>query len=368
MTDRSMTLVSVVGARPQFVKASVISRALSLHAARAGTPLLEHVLIHTGQHYDDFLSGTFFEQLQLPTPAFHLEVGSHTAGRQTALMLERLEGVFKDFRPDAVLVYGDTNSTLAAAIATKQAGLPLIHLEAGLRCYDLGMPEELNRVVTDRISDLHLSPTPTAVENLCREGLGDTTVLVPDVMEEALSRAMPVVLAVPRATAGLAIHGPFAVATIHRAENTDPERLDHLVTTLEILAERLPVVLPLHPRAKNALKRMPSRLRLIDPVSYREMLGLLWEASLVLTDSGGLQKEACWLGVPCITLREKTEWVETLLQGNNILCGADRERTLHAAKGFLDRQPVDRHAALAQLNTDVGAANLSCILKFMEIL
>lgn len=368
MADRSLTLASVVGARPQFVKASIISQAIGWHAERSRTPFLEHVLIHTGQHYDDCLSGTFFEQLQIPTPAFHLEVGSHTAGRQTALMLERLEGVFKDFRPDVVLVYGDTNSTLAAALAAKQAGLPLIHLEAGLRCYDLGMPEELNRVVTDRISDLHLSPTPTAVKNLCRENLGDTTVLVPDVMEEALSRAMPIVLAAPRAMAGLAIHGPFAVATIHRAENTDPERLDHLVATLEILAKRLPIVLPLHPRTKNALKRTPSRLRLIDPVPYREMLGLLWEASLVLTDSGGLQKEACWLGVPCITLRDKTEWVETLSQGDNILCGADRERTLHAAEVFLDRQPADRYAALARLKADAGDANLACILKFMETL
>jgi UDP-GlcNAc3NAcA epimerase len=322
-----MKIATVIGARPQFIKAWPLSRALRA----AGCT--EHI-IHTGQHYDYQMSEVFFQELDIPRPNVNLEVGSGPHGRQTGLMLERIEQEFVAQKPDWVLVYGDTNSTLAAALAAAKLHLPIVHVEAGLRSFNRRMPEEVNRVLTDHVSALLFCPTPTAVDNLRREGITAGVHLVGDVMLDALCTARELGRTRSRvlATLGLAPKS-YLVATVHRAENTDdPARLRALLTTFAQLDR--PVVLPLHPRTRGILERtMPDllaearhRLRLIDPVGYLDMVTLTADAATVLTDSGGLQKEAFWLGVPCLTLREETEWVETVSAGANFLAGTDPAR------------------------------------------
>ncbi len=319
-----MRVCSVVGARPQFIKAAMVSRAL----AEAG---IEEVLIHTGQHYDVNMDRVFFEELGLPMPRVHLGVGSGTHAEQTGRMMIRLEAALHEMRPapDWVLVYGDTNSTLAGALVAAKLKLPLAHVEAGLRSFNRAMPEEINRVVADHLSQLLFAPTPTAVENLRREGITQGVYLTGDVMEEAVRcyadlarRRVPL--------ASLTTHAPgsYYVATVHRAENTDdPVRLQNIFEGLGRL--KLPVILPLHPRTRARLDgsiQVPANIERWEPVGYLAMLTLVQHARAVLTDSGGLQKEAVWLGVPCITLRDETEWVETLEGGWNQLVGADPDR------------------------------------------
>ncbi|MDQ7039511.1 MAG: UDP-N-acetylglucosamine 2-epimerase (non-hydrolyzing) [Rhodothermus sp.] len=323
-----MRVCSIVGARPQFVKAAMVSRAL----VEAG---IEEVLIHTGQHYDVNLDRIFFEELGLPEPQVHLGVGSGTHAEQTGLMMIRLEAALRDMHPapDWILVYGDTNSTLAGALVAAKLQLPLAHVEAGLRSFNRSMPEEINRVVTDHLSQLLFAPTPTAVENLQREGITQGVYLTGDVMQEAV-RCYAEVARRRVPLASLTSHDPggYYLATVHRAENTDdPVRLQGIFDGLGRLD--LPVILPLHPRTRKRLGegfRVPPNVELRDPVGYLAMLTLVQHARAVLTDSGGLQKEAVWLGVPCITLREETEWVETLEGGWNQLAGADPERIVAA--------------------------------------
>lgn len=320
-----MKVCTVLGARPQFVKASVVNRALRAAGA-------EEVLLHTGQHYDEAMDGVFFDELGLPRPAVNLGVGSGSHAAQTAEMMRRLEPVLEAARPDVVLVYGDTNSTLAGALVAAKLVLPLAHVEAGLRSFDRRMPEEVNRIVTDRLSTLLFCPTPTAVGQLRHEGITDGVFLTGDVMLDATRHFAD--LAAERRPLrqwpGLA-PGGYYLATIHRAGNTDdPGRLAALFSALGRLDA--PVVLPLHPRTRARMQGIdvPPTVRLLPPQGYLAMLTLLGNARRVLTDSGGVQKEALWLGVPCVTLRDETEWVETLAGGWNRLAGADPERIVAA--------------------------------------
>lgn len=322
-----MRLLTVVGARPQFVKAATLSRAIARHNAAASGPAIEESIVHTGQHYDANMSDVFFEELEIPPPAFHLGIGSGPHGAQTARMLEALERVMDDERPDAVLVYGDTNSTLAAALAAAKLHMPIAHVEAGLRSFNRAMPEEINRVLCDHVSRWLFCPTRAAVENLRAEGITEGVEQVGDVMYDGMLhyrvKARPAVL---RAL-GI-VPGGYVMATVHRAENTDdPARLRAIVAGLGAAgAIAGTVVLALHPRTRAVLEResiaLPSAVRAIDPAPYLEMIALMAHARAIMTDSGGVQKEAFFLEVPCLTLRDETEWVETVECGANRLVGA----------------------------------------------
>lgn len=315
-----MRVVTVVGARPQFIKAAAVSRELR----RAH----EEILVHTGQHYDYEMSGIFFDGLELPQPNVNLSVGSRPHGAQTAAMLGGLEAVLIAQAPDCVLLYGDTNSTLAGALAASKLAIPVCHVEAGLRSFNRRMPEEINRVVTDHLSALLLCPSDTAIANLKAEGISPGVHLVGDVMLDVLDWARERIDGRPPAVLRRLGLEPkeYLLATIHRSENTDdPLRLQGILEGLNALDER--VVLPLHPRARKAIAafglRFADHVIPIDPIGYLEMVGLTSSARLVLTDSGGLQKEAYWLEVPCLTLRDETEWVETVNTGWNVLVGSE---------------------------------------------
>ena len=326
-----MRIVSVVGARPQFVKLAPISRAMG--ARQSSGQSLEHLVVHTGQHYDSAMSEVFFSELDLPAPAVNLGVGSGSHAQQTAQMLTSIEEFLVERSPDAVVVYGDTNSTLAGALASTKLRIPTAHVEAGLRSFNRHMPEELNRLAADHLCDLLLAPTRTAVENLSREGLGASTILVGDVMLDAVLRNIDLARQRSQIVDRLGLGGvEYAVATIHRASNTEPKSLTRLLAGLGRVARKLPVVLPMHPRTRMALDaagigRGPAAgLRYVEPLSYLDMLRLVDSAAVVLTDSGGLQKESFILGRPCVTLRDETEWVETLEVGANTLAGTDPDR------------------------------------------
>lgn len=311
-----MRVMSVVGARPQFVKLAPVAEAL----AAAG---VEHDIVHTGQHYDPGMSDVFFADLRIPAPDVHLAVGSASHGKQTGAMLEGLEQVMLDRRPDWVLVYGDTNSTLAAALAAVKIHVPVAHLEAGLRSFNRRMPEEHNRVLTDHAADLLLAPTEIAMGHLADEGLADRSVLVGDVMTDVCLRVRDAALADGITPPAGLPHGGYLAATIHRAENTDdPERLRAIVEGLAGVS--MPVLLMAHPRLRarcdeHGIPLDQGSLRVVDPLPYPEMVAAVVGAHGVVTDSGGLQKEAYLLERPCTTLRTETEWVETLEHGWNVL-------------------------------------------------
>jgi UDP-N-acetylglucosamine 2-epimerase len=324
------TVLTVVGARPQFVKAAPLSRALRRH--------LREVLVHTGQHYDYEMSASFFEQLELPEPDRHLGIGSGRHGAMTGRMLEALEAAIGEEHPDAVLVYGDTNSTLAGALAAAKMHVPIIHVEAGLRSFDRRMPEEVNRRLTDHVSSLLFCPTTAAVQNLRREGIrrgvhnaGDVMMdAVLDNLARARKKAKPEVALPPRT---------YYLATVHRQENVDDDaRLRAILGELARLP--LPTLVPLHPRTRKRLEALglsaQGLVRFLRPAPYLEMLLLTSGARAVLTDSGGLQKEAFILGTPCLTLRDTTEWVETVAAGANRLVGASPAK-IRAAIRDLDR-------------------------------
>jgi UDP-GlcNAc3NAcA epimerase len=327
-----MKVLSVVGARPQFIKAAPVSRALR--------PLAHEVLVHTGQHYDHKMSAVFFQELHIPEPDCNLGVGSGSHGWQTGQMLIHLEEVLLSEKPDWVLVYGDTNSTLAGALAAVKLHMPVAHVEAGLRSFNRQMPEEHNRVLTDHAADLLFCPTQTAVDNLARENVTCGVHLVGDVMYDAVLYNTS--LAEERSDAlvrlGLAPKG-YALATVHRPRNTDnPERLQNILAALAEID--IPVVLPLHPRTRLRLVEFhfpihqSTNPQFTEPMGYLDMLVLEKNARLILTDSGGVQKEAYFFAVPCLTLREETEWVETVDTGWNRLVGADQAAIVQAASGF----------------------------------
>ena len=332
----ALKILTVVGARPQFIKAAAVSRAWSI----LGERLVKEKIVHTGQHYDRNLSRVFFDELKIPSPHYHLGIGSGPHGRQTGRMLAKLEEVFLKERPDRVLVYGDTNSTLAGALAAAKLHLPLAHVEAGLRSFNRRMPEEINRLLTDHLSKLLFCPTATSVKNLSREGITGGVHRVGDVMYDCLVFYQPLSRRLAPALLRklkLRPHSYF-LATIHRAENTDArERLLNIFTGLRQIARKGPeVIIPLHPRSRKRLAELNfhagENLRIISPLSYLEMLALEENARLILTDSGGIQKEAYWLKIPCVTLREETEWVETVSAGGNILAGADPDRIRAAVR------------------------------------
>lgn len=326
-----LKIATIVGARPQFIKASMLSRALQGQA--------EEVMIHTGQHYDNNMSQIFFDQLLLPKPDHELQVGSGSHAKQTATMMVKLEGILEQEKPDWVVVFGDTNSTLAGSLTAAKLNIPLAHIEAGLRSYNRKMPEEINRVLTDHVSTLLFCPTDRAVANLSREGIVDGVYQVGDIMFDALqyfqqqARQATLPTNLP-----ISLEQPYVVATIHRAENTD--HIKHLRNILLALSELdLPVLLPLHPRTRHAITRFGlepllqgKMIKTSPPLSYFEMVTVVSHAKLVLTDSGGLQKEAYMLRVPCITLRNETEWPETLDHRWNQLTGADKHKIIQAVK------------------------------------
>ncbi|MBM3779688.1 MAG: UDP-N-acetylglucosamine 2-epimerase (non-hydrolyzing) [Acidimicrobiia bacterium] len=327
--SRPFHLLHVVGARPQFIKLFAVQQALARHPPGA----IASRVLHTGQHYDHELSRVFFEDLGLPAPDDHLDIGSASHGRQTGMMLERIEQVLLARRPDVVVVYGDTNSTLAGGLAAVKLHIPVAHVEAGLRSRNTAMPEEINRVLVDHLSTWLFCPSPAAAANLAAEGLGSgrpagsperghpAVVVSGDVMCDAVSHAAALA-AERRAPAGATDR--YGVLTIHRAETAgDPARLAEVAAFVNRMAGDLDIVFPAHPRTRAALDahriRLGDRVRVVAPLGYLDMIRLLTGATVVLTDSGGLQKEAYWLRVPCITLREETEWLETIESGWNVL-------------------------------------------------
>ena len=346
-----MKIVTIIGARPQFIKAAAVSRAIALHNESCSGTRISEVIVHTGQHYDANMSQIFFDELHIPRPDYNLGVGSGTHGAMTGAMLARIEEVLLKEKPDFLLVYGDTNSTLAGAMAAVKLHIPAVHVEAGLRSYNRHMPEEINRVIADQTSNVLLCPTRTGVVNLEKEGIrsGDSTqepfefstqrvYQVGDVMYDSV--LFNGRLAEEKSTVlddlGL-VDKPYALATLHRAENTDyPSNLRQIFQAFQAVSKSyMPLVMPLHPRTlrrieDSGLSVSDSELRIIEPVGYLDMLRLERNASVILTDSGGVQKEAFFMGVPCITLREETEWTETLDLGWNILVGADYIKILEA--------------------------------------
>jgi UDP-N-acetylglucosamine 2-epimerase len=323
-----MNVVSIVGARPQFIKLDPVSRALR------GRGVAEFVL-HTGQHYDFEMSESFFQEFDLPEPDENLEIGSNSPARQIGALIPRIGDVLDSVKPDLTVVFGDTNSTLAGAIASAYAGIPVAHVEAGMRSFNRQMPEELSRVCTDHLSDLLFTASAAANRNLRREGLSERVVCVGDVMYDVVLRARSLLR---DSSAVLRKYGvkerSFVLATVHRASNTDdPEALGRILEILRRIP--VPVIFPLHPRTRRAIERAGleamlecETLQPVRPIPYLETIGLAALAKRVFTDSGGLQKEAFYVGVPCTTLREETEWVETVELGWNILTGTDVEMSL----------------------------------------
>lgn len=334
-----MKILSVVGTRPNFMKLAPVARELD---ARPG---VRHVIVHTGQHYDEAMSDDFFDDLEIPTPSYALGVGSGTHTETTANVMSRLEPVLAFEQPDLVLVYGDVNSTVAAALVAAQRGIRVAHVEAGLRSRDRSMPEELNRLVTDHVCDLLFAPSPDAVDNLRAEGVDDDKVhFVGNVMIDSLVRALPRARQERRWRQGDS-DGPYVVTTLHRPSNVDdPEKLRDLIGSLEELSREATVLFTMHPRTKRRLDEMKLKpngggdLRVMEPLGYLDMLGLVSSASLVITDSGGLQEETSFLGVPCLTVRENTERPITVSQGTNALVAAQRSELLGGAREALGRK------------------------------
>ena len=330
-----MKILTVVGARPQFIKAAAISRAIRDEHANS----IEEIIVHTGQHHDENMSQIFFDELDIPKPKFNLEISGGSHGAMTGKMLEGIERALLQERPDYLLIYGDTNSTLAGAISAAKLHIPIAHVEAGLRSFNMRMPEEVNRILSDRISSLLFCPTQTAVENLASEGIKNGVYQVGDVMydvalfyKEKAKKNSHIINSL-----GL-INKNFVLATCHRAENTDdPQRLKDILIAFSEIAKAISLVLPLHPRTKkliaeNNLNSFLDSIITTEPLSFLDMVALEQGAKMILTDSGGVQKEAFFYNTPCITLREETEWVETVSLGWNQLVGANTKAIIQAAE------------------------------------
>ncbi len=337
------TVMTVVGARPQFIKAAPVSKLLRRQA--------REILVHTGQHYDANMSELFFAELEIPEPDFNLGIGSGLHGEQTGRMLVALEKLLQEHKPDWMLVYGDTNSTLAGALAASKLHIPVAHVEAGLRSFNRTMPEEINRILTDRMADLLFCPTTAAIHHLQREGIVRGVYLTGDVMMDAALHfsALAESKTDPFADLGIDRKG-YCLLTCHRPQNTDdPQVLGELVDAF-LQAEKT-LIFPVHPRTRKMLSQFDfwqllqkaPHIRLIEPVGYLEMIQLEKQAEMIITDSGGVQKEAYFFGVPCITLRSETEWVETVQDGWNLLVGHQRERILDALNHFQPAGEQARH-------------------------
>jgi UDP-GlcNAc3NAcA epimerase len=336
-----MKLVTILGARPQFIKAAAVSRAIQLSKKS-----IQEVIVHTGQHFDHNMSEIFFEEMGIPKPDYNLDISGLSHGAMTGRMLEKIEEVLFKEKPDLVLVYGDTNSTLAGALAASKLHIPIAHVEAGLRSFNMKMPEEVNRILTDRISNYLFCPTQAAVENLEKEGFANIDCKIfhtGDVMQDAaLHHAKQA--RKPNGLTDAQLANGFVLATIHRAENTnDPTILKMIIESLNTIHnDHLPVIIPVHPRTVSKLKEQSLKLscHTIEPVGYLEMLYLLQHSRLVMTDSGGLQKEAYFFQKPCVTLREETEWVELVEQGANQITSLNQQSILSAFTAMRDKKLV----------------------------
>ncbi|KNC19559.1 UDP-N-acetylglucosamine 2-epimerase [Arthrobacter sp. RIT-PI-e] len=350
-----MRILSVVGARPQFVKLAPIAHAMKGRA--------EHLIVHTGQHYDEIMSDVFFQDLGIPAPDFNLGVGSGKHGKQTGAMLGGLEEILEDVKPDCVLVYGDTNSTLAAALAAVKLHIPLAHLEAGLRSFNRRMPEEHNRVLTDHAADLLLAPTEVAMDHLAHEGLAGRSVLVGDVMTDVLFSTRAAVQSREEPLPHGMTAGAYYVSTIHRPDNTDdPARLEQIVSSLASLDK--PVVLLAHPRLVDLARRhgldlQAGAIQVVPPLAYPQLINSVMNSAGVITDSGGLQKEAFLLRVPCTTIRPETEWVETVQLGWNVLVSDD----LSSLAAVVQRSSPASTSAAPYGTGEAAAAVVSALLE-----
>jgi len=325
-----MKIVTILGARPQFIKAGSVSREIAKHEN------IEEVIIHTGQHFDANMSDIFFDEMQIPKPNYYLNVNGLGHGGMTGQMLEKIEEVLLKEKPDWVMVYGDTNSTLAGTLAATKLHIKIAHVEAGLRSFNMKMPEEINRILTDRVSNILFCPTDTAIYNLKNEGFENIDCRViksGDVMQDGAFFYKDLAVK-PKYT----MSHDYILCTIHRAENTnDSSRLENIFEALNTIAKERQIILPLHPRTKKILKELAidtANLTLIDPIGYLEMVWLINNCSYVMTDSGGLQKEAYFFEKPCITLRDETEWVELVENGFNVLVGANKEKILEVYKNY----------------------------------
>jgi len=359
-----MKILTIIGARPQFIKAGAVSRAIIKHnqflvdsfsfldkkeqkqLETKNQKLITEIIVHTGQHYDSNMSDIFFEQMQIPKPNYYLGIGGKTHGAMTGQMIEKIEEVAFKEQPDVIMVYGDTNSTLAGAIVGSKLHIPIAHVEAGLRSFNMKMPEEINRILTDRISKWLFCPTDTAVKNLKNEGFENfltesgtshkncKIIKNGDVMQDAALFYKKFA----KKPQEIEVKDNFILSTIHRAENTDnKERLQSIFEALEQIAKEKQIILPLHPRTKKIIQNLNINLQnitIIEPVGYLEMVWLLEHSTLVITDSGGLQKEAFFFKKPCITSRDETEWIELIENGFNVLAGADKEKILDMYKSF----------------------------------
>ena len=329
-----MKLITIIGARPQFIKAAVVSREIAKYSN------IKEIIVHTGQHFDDNMSEIFFHQMQIPKPDYNLEINSLTHGAMTGRMIEKIEEVLQQKKPDWVIVYGDTNSTIAGALAAKKLHIKVAHVEAGLRSFNRKMPEEINRILTDKISDLLFCPTDQAIQNLKDEGIGKHSlariVKSGDVMQDAAifysSLAQKPDFELPE---------KFILSTIHRAENTDdPQRLSSIFKAMDKISQEIPIILPLHPRTRKIIKDIKFKIEnliSIEPVGYLEMIYFLKNCSLVMTDSGGLQKEAFFFHKPCVTLRDETEWVELVENGFNVVVGSNSDEIYTAYKKMMNK-------------------------------
>lgn len=342
-----MKIISIVGARPQFIKLAPFARAIEAYNNQSkncqpvnAENTIEHIIVHSGQHYDTDMSDIFFTELQIPTADYNLEIGSGSHGWQTGRMLEELDRLLSHLKPDCVVVYGDTNSTLAGALAAVKSHYYLIHVEAGLRSFNRQMPEEINRIVADHVCDVLLVPTQTALRNLKTENLGPRSIFTGDIMLDAVIFNSKLAKQHSNILERLSISPEaYGLVTVHRAENTDAPQLRSILDTLNAIADKYyPLIFPIHPRTRACLNgqlpdwRPSENLYLIEPQGYLDMLQLVASARVVLTDSGGLQKEAFFLNRPCITLRKETEWVETVRGGGNVVCGIQASAILDAVK------------------------------------
>jgi len=357
--NKPLHVVSVVGARPQFVKLAPVARAFNVAGG------VRHTIVHTGQHYDDNMSSVFFDELEIPKPDLNLDIGSSGHAAQTGQMMVQLESCFQSDVPDVVLVYGDTNSTLAACLASAKIHIPVAHIEAGLRSFNRKMPEEINRVATDHCSDRLYVPTAVGMENLLNENLTSRSVLTGDVMRDAVLHSIGLAEArqqLPVVSDSFATADGYGVLTLHRASNTESSVLIPLLKSLDKIAQQfLPLVFPVHPRTRGIIEsadvELSDRISLIEPLPYLDMLQTVKNAGMVLTDSGGLQKEAAFLGTQCVTLREETEWTETLDIGVNQLVGTDISKIERAVQKIAASKYSIDQTALSALDSAFGDGN-----------
>lgn len=333
-----MKIITVVGARPQFIKAASISREIIKHKS------IKEIILHTGQHFDFNMSDVFFEEMHVPKPDYNLNINGLSHGAMTGQMLEKIEEILVKEKPDCVLVYGDTNSTLAGALAASKLHIPIVHIESGLRSFNMNMPEEINRILTDRISSMLFCPTDNAVNNLMNEGFNKFRVNIVksgDVMQDASIFYSKYSYEHSDVITKHCLKN-FILGTIHRAENTDhPIRLKNIFDALIDLSKDFDVFLPLHPRTRKMLEALAintGNIKIVEPVGYFDMIELLKNCSMVFTDSGGLQKEAFFFSKPCLTLREETEWVELVALGYNVLTGSDKKSIINGFKNMIDKK------------------------------